>query len=185
MNNKIVLAHPLQQHSYKTAEGLDKANFLSKYITTVYYNKDKKIYKILEKIIGSDNVKRMHGRKNRIIEKYICTYNEFLGIIYLFLARFDKLKIIEPKIYSLLTNKFGKKVYKYIKQNNDLLDNDKNKLKNALNELDKLKNENDSNDKKWNKIKVIIKLVLEYGPKYFSLFYPKISEAIATIRLNL
>lgn len=117
MNNKIVIAHPLQQHSYRTAEGLAEANLLNKYITTVYYREEKIIYKILEKILGKKNVKRMHNRKNNIVEKYLKTFNELLGLIYLFVIRIDKNKIIEPKLYDFLTNIFGKNVYKYIKKN--------------------------------------------------------------------
>ncbi len=117
--NKIILAHPLQQHSYKTAEGLDKAELLKKYITTVYYKKDKKVYKILEKVLGKNNIKRMKGRVNKIIEKYLITFNEFLGLLYLLVIRVDKYKLIEPKLYSILTNRFGKNIYKYMKKNKE------------------------------------------------------------------
>lgn len=115
---KIIVAHPLQQHSYRTVEALDKINILQKYITTVYYQKDKKMYRFLEKILKPSNLKRMYGRKNKIVEKYLKTFDEFLGLLYLLIVRIDKLKIIEPRFYSLLTNHFGKKVYKYIKKNN-------------------------------------------------------------------
>ena len=114
---KIVIAHPLQQHSYKTAEALDNEGMLEKYITTVYYNENKRIYKILEKILKKDNIKRMHGRKNKSVEKHLKTYNELLGLLYLFITKIDSHKIIEPKLYTFLTNKFGKNVYKYIKNN--------------------------------------------------------------------
>lgn len=115
---KIIVAHPLQQHSYRTVEALDKINILQKYITTVYYQKDKKMYRVLEKILKPSNLKRMYGRKNKIVEKYLKTFDEFLGLLYLLIVRIDKLKIIEPRFYALLTNHFGKKVYKYIKKNN-------------------------------------------------------------------
>ena len=118
MKKKIVLAHPLQQHSYRTAEGLENANLLDKYITTVYYDEHKCVYNMLERILGSNNVKRMHGRKNKIVEKYLITYNEILGLLYLLLIRIDKRKILEPKLYSILINKFGKKVYQYLVKHN-------------------------------------------------------------------
>lgn len=37
---KVIVAHPGQQHSYKTAVGLKEFNQLYKYITTVYMKKN-------------------------------------------------------------------------------------------------------------------------------------------------
>lgn len=119
MNRKIVIAHPLQQHSYRTAEALDEAEILEKYLTTVYYNKDKIAYRLLNKILKKTNIKRMEGRKNPTIDKYIKTYNSWLGLLYLLIIRIDKYKILEPKVYELLIKRFGKNVYKYIKHNNE------------------------------------------------------------------
>ena len=133
--------------------------------------------------LTSNDLKRIYKEEDKCIEPKKDSYKKKMN------AEKQMLQSPTTNFFNYNINNTNVENYfelnEYIKQNNDLLDNDKNKLKNALNELDKLKNENDSNDKKWNKIKVIIKLVLEYGPKYFSLFYPKISEAIATIRLNL
>ena len=110
---RIVVAHPLQQHSYYTAQALEKKGFLYSYITTVYYKSEDYIYKMLARVLGADNVNRMKGRQNKLLNDYVVKYYEILGIIYLFFTRFDKKKLIEPTIYGILTDKFGKKVYKY------------------------------------------------------------------------
>ena len=60
---KYVVAHPMQQHSYRTAAAFAKTGQLDAYITTVYYNKDKFLYKLLAWVIGKDNVRRMSGKR--------------------------------------------------------------------------------------------------------------------------
>jgi glycosyltransferase involved in cell wall biosynthesis len=116
-NENIVIAHPLQQHSYRTAEALKNKNLLHSYLTTVYYQNESLIYKIMEKVLGKDNVKRMKGRHNDIFDDYVKKYYEFLGIIYLLVIRKDKKKIIEPFLYRIMTNIFGIQVEKYCRGN--------------------------------------------------------------------
>lgn len=117
--NKIIVAHPLQQHSYKTAEALAENGILNSYITTVYYEPQKKIYKFLGRILGSKNATRMINRKNKTIEKFLRKYNEMLGIIYLFIVRIDKTALLSNFCYSILTRRFGKNIKKFVNVNKD------------------------------------------------------------------
>ena len=118
IENKIVVAHPLQQHSYKTAEALKNKNLLHSYLTTVYYQKESLLYKILGKLLGKDNVRRMRGRRNNVFNDLVKKNNELLGIVYLFLIRYDKKKYLEPLLYDFLTKQFGKFTASYCEDKN-------------------------------------------------------------------
>lgn len=112
-NRKVLVAHPLQQHSYRLAEALEEQNLLHSYLTTVYYKREKIVYKILAKILGKDNIRRMEGRQNDVLNYCVKTYYDILGLVYLFIIRRDKKKIIEPFLYDIMTNAFGKTVAEY------------------------------------------------------------------------
>lgn len=115
---KYVVAHPMQQHSYRTAAAFAKTGQLDAYITTVYYNKDKFLYKLLAWVIGKDNVRRMSGKRLDDDSIHVVQYCELLGLIYLFLIRVDKKKYILPWVYLFLTWCFGKKVANYCNKHN-------------------------------------------------------------------
>ena len=112
-----VVAHPMQQHSYHTAEALENAGLLDSYITTVYYDNNKLLYKILEKVISKNNVDRMQRKRIEISSVNVKTFCEIRGLIYLLLLRIDKRKIILTRYYKYLTKVFGKKVAKYCGKN--------------------------------------------------------------------
>lgn len=118
MKSKIIIAHPLQQHSYKTAEALIENNSLYKYITTIYYKKEKILYKFLSFFLSKDNRDRMERRQNKFFDSYVISIYEFISLIYLLLIRVDKKKMFEPELYNILTFLFSSKVSyicKYIK----------------------------------------------------------------------
>lgn len=119
---KVIVAHPLQQHSYRTAESLKNNDVLHSYLTTVYYQSNSFLYNMLGRILGSDNIKRMRGRRNKIINEVVKTNNELLGVVYLFLIRYDKNKTLEPFIYGILTRLFGNFTANYcIKEDADAI----------------------------------------------------------------
>lgn len=111
--NSVIVAHPMQQHSYRLAEALEKKGLLHSYITTVYYQEDKLVYRILNKILDSDNLKRMKNRRNPLFDHKVITYSELLGIMYLFILRVDTKKYILPYIERSIRKKYGRKVAKY------------------------------------------------------------------------
>lgn len=142
MNNKptCVVAHPMQQHSYHTAEALENAKLLDSYITTVYYNENKIQYKVLSKIISKNNVERMRGKRFESSSVNVKCFCELRGLIYLLLLRIDKRKIVLTQYYKYLTKVFGKKVAKYCKQNAiDVLLMYDTTAYNAFKEIKKLK----------------------------------------------
>ena len=113
---KIVVAHPMQQHSYHTASALQDAGMLDAYITTVYYNPQRMLYKILKRILGEQNVKRMAGKRIEDESIKVVQFCEILGLVYLFLLRVDRKKIFLPFVWKTLCRRFGKCVYRYSKE---------------------------------------------------------------------
>lgn len=109
---KVIVAHPAQQHSYRLASAIKKGDMLEAYCTTVYYNKNKLLYKLLKKILRENNVKRMKGRRLIFLEDRIKQFNEILGLFYLMLYRIDKKDILCSKIYGILVYKFGLSIAK-------------------------------------------------------------------------
>ncbi len=122
MDKKIVVFHPMQQHSFKTAEALIEAKMLYKYYTSVYYNENKLLYRLLELVLGKGNIKRMKGHNNDKITPFVKTYNTFTGLFFMLLSRIDKTNKLTTLLHFYLTKKMGKKVAKdLIKENVDLV----------------------------------------------------------------
>ena len=115
---KVIVAHPGQQHSYKTAVGLKEFNQLYKYITTVYMKK-KSITNMISRFLP-DNLKiRAINRKcNELDDHEIVQFCELEGLILLFLQRVDKNKKLYDKWAQHITKKFGVKVAEYAIKNN-------------------------------------------------------------------
>ena len=86
-NKSIIVAHPLQQHSYKLATALEKSNMLKSYYTTVYYKENRFVYKILNKVLGKENIKRMKGRSNSFFDRKVFQFNEILGLLHIDLEK--------------------------------------------------------------------------------------------------
>ena len=116
MKRKILVAHPLQQHSYKTATAFAKTGDLCSYDTTIYYNSRKPMYKMLERVLSKDNVKRMLGRKSETLDENVHTHLSWLGLFYLLVYRKDKRREIEPHVYSVLTTGFGRIISRKVKK---------------------------------------------------------------------
>ncbi len=117
---KVIVAHPAQQHSYKLASAIKGVDMLEAYCTTVYYRKDKLLYKFLGAVLGKNNIKKMKGRRLIFLEDRLKQFNEILGLFYIMLYRIDKKDIICTKIYNILVHKFGVNVAKLaLKTNSD------------------------------------------------------------------
>ncbi|CAH1232808.1 D-inositol-3-phosphate glycosyltransferase [Paenibacillus allorhizoplanae] len=121
-NPKIAVAISLQQHSYKTAEALEQNGMLYKYYTTVFYDKESIIYRLLKRYLNSDLTKRMQGKYSAIFSAKVSKYYEFLGLLFLFVIRKDHSRIILPKIKGIMNILFGVKIAKEcIKHNIDVV----------------------------------------------------------------
>ena len=110
---KIIIAHPLQQHSYKTAESLLLHNYLHTYVTTIFYDQDKTTYKLLKTILPVGIQKRLESRKFDIPNSKIKTFSFAIGLLYLLFLRLDKNNILNKLVYRILIFDFGRKVAKY------------------------------------------------------------------------
>jgi glycosyltransferase involved in cell wall biosynthesis len=116
--NTVIVFHPAQQHSYRLALALNKKNLLHAYLTTVYYNPKRTIYKLLGYLLDKKNVKRMEGRRLAHIENKVVQFCESLGLFFLLWSRMDKKYKLTFGLFDFLSNVFGKKVAKYAIKNN-------------------------------------------------------------------
>lgn len=115
---KIVVAHPFQQHSFKTAAAVKDSRCLYKYITTVYLKKGTWTY-CLSKIFSGDNLSRICGRRTELLEdNEVKTISEWANLLLLLLQRIDKSKKIYNWWYKCTLSIFNRKLFQYIKKNN-------------------------------------------------------------------
>ena len=92
--NKIIVAHPGRQHSYRIASALKKNNMLLKYVTTVY-DKDTFLMKLTKIFLSKENLNRANGRKNKDLDDQdVIQYYEFRGLIETLFSRSSKLKFL-------------------------------------------------------------------------------------------
>ena len=109
---KVVVAHPAQQHSYHLGRALTKNSSLFAYVTTIYYRRNKILYRILGLLIGKGNKERMLNRRNSYIEPLTKQFDEILGLAFLFFGRVLRNKELLGRIGSWLGSRFGIKVAK-------------------------------------------------------------------------
>lgn len=114
---KVIVAHPFQQHSFKTAIAVKKNDSLYKYITTVYFKRGTWTY-FLSRILKGDNLKRIFGRRSELLEEEdVIVIAEWANLILLLLQRIDKSHIIYNWWYWRVIDIFNSKLYDYIKNN--------------------------------------------------------------------
>lgn len=119
---RVVLFHPMQQHSYKTAEGLIDAGVLYEYRTCIFYQPRKIIYKLLGAVLDKDNLKRMLGRTNGKIAPYVKTSHTFLGLLFLLVFRIDKKGYASNYLQFLVSHLMGMSVVRHaIRENVDVI----------------------------------------------------------------
>lgn len=115
--NKVVVAHPYQQHSFRMAVAIDKAGLLDKYITTVYDKKGSITNRFLG-LLSGENKKRAIGRKcGELDDAKITQISELASLVLLLLRRIDKSKRISSVYNAFVLKEFNKKLAKYIIKN--------------------------------------------------------------------
>ena len=113
---KIIVAHPFQQHSFKTARALKKNNNLYKYVTTVYLKKGTITY-WLSKVLKGDNLRRTLGRKTEeLSDNEVVVFSEWANLLLLFLQRVDKNRNLYNWWYQKTINIFNRSLFKYVKK---------------------------------------------------------------------
>lgn len=120
-NNKIIVAHPGRQHSFRLATALKKNDMLAYYVTTIYNKESSWLMRFVKLFLSKDNLKRANNRKNSFLKDAdVIQYCEFMGMIEALLARIDK----SHRVYRFMqrhdSDRFGVKVAKLaIKENTD------------------------------------------------------------------
>lgn len=119
---KVLIAHPAQQHSFRTAVALKNSGNLFKYITTVY-DKENSITSFAKKFLKGDNLKRANTRKSEeLCDNDVIQYCEFSALLLLLLQRIDKSKVLYNILDNIIVYRFNKKVAKYaIKNDVDII----------------------------------------------------------------
>jgi glycosyltransferase involved in cell wall biosynthesis len=119
--NKISIAIPMQQHAFRTAEGLIKAGLLDRYYTTVYYKPKKLIYRILRIILCASTAKSMENKRTEAMDPFVNTYGELWGVLFIFSVRFLKLTPLRKKLTALMFYVFAKGTYKDIRKREPMI----------------------------------------------------------------
>lgn len=107
---KVWIFHPMQQHSYKTAEALVEEDLLDTYWTSIYYQPNKVIYKLLNLILDESSIKRMKNRKDVKLDPYIKTKYVILGLLFILSGKIDKTGKLSNFLQYTLARKMGKLV---------------------------------------------------------------------------
>lgn len=121
MGYRVIVAHPGKQHSFRLASALKQEGMLLKYVTTVYNKRSSTLFKLISKVVSTDNLKRIEGRRNPDLEDDdVIQYCRLRGYIAILLARYDKSRKIYAWWQKKITDKFGRKVARLaIKENAD------------------------------------------------------------------
>lgn len=112
---RIIVAHPAQQHSYKTAEALADNNLLFKYITSVYRKEDSITNKVTFFLKGDAKKRALRRKNENIRDSDIVLLNELSGIFLLFLQRFKILKRFYDYYWEYHNKKFNISLKKYVR----------------------------------------------------------------------
>ena len=119
---RVIVAHPVQQHSFKLATALKKHGMLDKYFTTVYLKK-RNLTALVTTFLNKKYRDRAQGRYCEYLDdKDVMQYYELTGLIRLFFQNISFFNKFYPKIRYPLADRFAKKVAKYaIKHNIDVV----------------------------------------------------------------
>lgn len=119
--NKIIVAHPGRQHSFRLATALKKNGMLLHYVTTIYNKKSSWLMRFVKLFLSKDNLKRANNRKNSFLKDTdVIQYCEFSGMVEALLARIDKSHRVYRFIQRHDADRFGIKVAKLaIRENAD------------------------------------------------------------------
>lgn len=113
--NKIIVAHPGRQHSFRVAEALEKRGMLYRYVTTVYDKDSSLLMKITKRFLKGDNLNRANKRKMKTVDdSKVVQFCELSGLLLLLVLRIDKSRKISEWLEHHISVKFQKKLAKFI-----------------------------------------------------------------------
>ena len=113
----VIVSHPGQQHSFKTAGALKKSDMLFVYFTTVY-KKKKSLTSFLSFFLkGEDSIRANNRECIELADNEVKQEYESLGLLVILIARIFKDQKIYEKWNNWLVDKFGSKVAVFVKKN--------------------------------------------------------------------
>lgn len=115
---KIIVAHPYQQHSFRTATAIKNIGCLFSYITTVY-DKKKSLTSLVKKFLNEDNKNRANNRKCLDLkDEEIIQFCEIESLLLLLLYRVDRTHKLYNLLNTYILKKYNKKLAEFILKNN-------------------------------------------------------------------
>lgn len=119
MSPNILVIHPFQQHSFKTAVAIKKTGRLYGYMTSVY-DKKGSITSFVKRFLRGDVERRANGRKSLLLnDSEIILNNELLGLVLLLFQRINN-NLLFGWVYKKLLNEFNKKAFRYISRHPEI-----------------------------------------------------------------
>ena len=112
---RVLLAHPGRQHSYRLATALKKAGLLEKYITTVYYGKERRsLTRWAARFLRGDARSRGIRRVCQALDDSdVVTYFETLGLLTIVAYRIDPSGRLARLLERLTSWLFQRRVARY------------------------------------------------------------------------
>lgn len=114
---KFIIAHPGQQHSFRTATALKRAGLLHKYLTMVYDRAGSCTSRILPFLSENDLTKAKRRKCDELKDDEVVQFYEWSALITIFLAHFPRLSKIKDWWNLQMTRRFNKKVIGYAIKN--------------------------------------------------------------------
>ena len=114
---KFIIAHPGQQHSFRTATALKRTGLLYKYLTTVYDRVGSLTSRILPFLSGNDLKKAKRRKCDALEDNEVVQFYELPALITIFFAHFPWLSNIKNWWNLYVAKKFNIKVIEYTIKN--------------------------------------------------------------------
>lgn len=110
---RVIVCHPAQQHSYRLATALKKADMLTSYITTVYY-KPRSCTLWVSKYLKENFRKKAENRRcMELADHEVVQFCERQGLLTLLFANVQKLRPLRYKLRYGTADRFAKKTAAY------------------------------------------------------------------------
>ena len=114
---RVIVAHPGQQHSFHMASALKSEGILLKYITTVY-DKEKSFTRFIKRWLKGDNLKRASSRSCAALSPDdVVQFCEWQGLLLILLDRIEQKHFFYNKLENHIRHRYGIKVAKYAIKN--------------------------------------------------------------------
>lgn len=110
---KFIIAHPGQQHSFRTATALKRTGLLYKYLTTVYDRTGAYTSRIFPFLSSGDLTKAKRRKCDALNDSEVVQFCELPALITIFLAHFHHLRKTKDWWNLHVARKFNKKVINY------------------------------------------------------------------------